>query len=165
MWADAETSRLGQTDILVLAPIHAAIFQALHMAIDHFGVPAIYFIDLARLLPVADDLRAAEATAKLWNCHRPLVTALALATTFLPRLAIQHSIPAPTMIAARVVDGYGSTGPLPRAEQLFRKLMHFDAVTDAIRYVAVQSRRNVGEQIERRVRKRSPRERLALETR
>jgi hypothetical protein len=52
--------------------------------------------------------------------------------------------------------------PLPRAEQLLRKLGHFDALADALRYLSVQSRRNLREQLERRVRKRSPRERLAL---
>ena len=48
-------------------------------------------------------------------------------------------------------------------EQLVRKLMHFDTRPDAVRYLAVQARRNVREIYERRVRRRSPRQRLALE--
>jgi hypothetical protein len=167
VWTEAVPFRLGQTDAWVLAPTHAAIFHALHMAIDHFAVPAIYLVDLARLLPRAEDLAAAEETARRWHCGRPLATAVTLAAAFLPRWAIGKSIsttasyPA-AFIVSRVVGGYGATAPLPRAEQLLRKLAHFDTATDAFRYVAVQSRRNLEEQIERSIRKRSPRARLAL---
>lgn len=61
-----------------------------------------------------------------------------------------------------VVGRYGAIVKLPRPQQLFRKLMHFDSLVDAVRYGAVQSRRNLREQFERHVRKRSPRERLSL---
>lgn len=162
VWTEAEPLRVGQADGWRLAPAHAAIFHALHMAIDHFDVPAIYIVDLARLLSVADDFATADATAGLWHCRRPLATALALAAGFLPHRASQR-IPAASTVASRVVGRYGSITPLPRSEQLFRKLMHFDTVSDAIRYVAVQSRRNVGEHMERLNRNRSPRERLSLE--
>jgi hypothetical protein len=60
------------------------------------------------------------------------------------------------------VDGYGGTGRVSRPEQLIRKLIHFDTGRDAVRYVAVQGRRNVRELYERHVRRRSPRQRLAL---
>jgi hypothetical protein len=158
VWAEAEGAVLGQTCALVLSPRHAAIFQALHMAIDHFDVPAIYLIDLARLLPDRAARSSAEAIAVEWHCRRPLRTAVALLSSFLPRwAAVQAEI-----VPSRVVKSYGSIGPLPRREQLLRKLMHFDAPLDAFRYFIVQSRRNLGEIIERRVRKRSARERLAL---
>jgi hypothetical protein len=162
VWAEARPLRLGQSDGWSLAPSHAAIFHALHMAIDHFDVPAIYLADLARLLPDADDLRAADRIAEGWHCRAPLATASTLAAAFLPRWATRQAIPAAAMVAARIVGRYGSSSPVRRPEQLFRKLAHFDALSDAIRYVAVQSRRNLEEQIERRIRRRSPRERLSL---
>jgi hypothetical protein len=169
VWAEAESLRIGQSDAWRLAPAHAAIFHALHMAIDHFDVPAIYLVDLARLLPTADDLRAADITARHWHCHHPFATASTLAAAFLPSWATHQSIgdrgprlPEALTIAGRVVRRYGPIRPVPRAEQLVRKLMHFDSVADAVRYVAVQSRRNVEERIERASRGRSARERLGL---
>jgi hypothetical protein len=45
---------------------------------------------------------------------------------------------------------------------LLRKLLHFDTPQHALRYFVVQSRRNVLEALERHIRHRSPRERLAL---
>ena len=68
-------------------------------------------------------------------------------------------------MAQRISGAYGSTRPLPRAEQLLRKLTHLDTLSDAMRYAAVQARRNLVEQFERRVRRRSPRQRLDLQTR
>ena len=68
----------------MLARRHAAIFQALHMAIDHFDVPAIYLVDLARLLPTSDDTPRALALAGYWRCRRPLDTALTLVPPFFP---------------------------------------------------------------------------------
>ena len=162
VWARAQPLALGRTPALALCSEHAAIFQALHMAIDHFGVPGIYLVDLARLLPDAGDVQAAEATARRWRCHRPFTTALALARAFLPRWAAGHPAPAAGRLAGRIVESYGATAPLPRTEQLFRKLAHFDTLSDALRYVTVQSRRNLRERWERTARKRSARERLAL---
>jgi len=158
VWAEAEAASLGQTDALVLSRRHAAIFQALHMAIDHFDVPAIYLIDLVRLLPDGGARSSAEAIAGEWHCRRPLRTAIALLSSFLPRWAAVQS----EIVPSRVVRAYGVIGPLPRREQLLRKLMHFDGPLDAVRYFIVQSRRNLGEIFERRVRNRSARERLAL---
>jgi hypothetical protein len=68
----------------------------------------------------------------------------------------------PPAIAARVIANYGSATPLPRPEQLVRKLAHFDSPLDAVLYTLRQSRRNLREEYERRVRRRSARERLAL---
>jgi hypothetical protein len=162
VWSRAQPLLLGQTEALALHPIHAVMFQALHMAIDHFRVPAIYLVDLSRLLALAGDLDAVEANARAWHTHRSLETALALAAAFLPRWAGSYPFTAASYPASRVVAHYGPVAPLPRAEQLFRKLLHFDTVTDAVRYVAVQSRRKLREPLERNLRKRTARERLAL---
>jgi hypothetical protein len=162
VWAEARPATLGETPVLVLDPRHATVFHALHMAIDHFDVPAIYLVDLARLLPGAGALDAAVETARAWRCRRPLATAVALAAAFLPRWAASAPFAFPADPARRVVESYGSTEPLPRPEQLLRKLMHFDTVTDAVRYVAVQARRNGRERLERLLRGRSARERLAM---
>jgi len=165
VWGEADRARAEPADGLALAPAHAAIFHALHMAIDHFAVPAIYLIDLARLLPDTDHLQRAEATARRWHCHRPFTTAVALGAAFLPRWAAGQPLPRPGPMAQRISGAYGSTRPLPRAEQLLRKLTHLDTLSDAMRYAAVQARRNLVEQFERRVRRRSPRQRLDLQTR
>jgi hypothetical protein len=164
VWAEAETFDLGQTKALDLARHHGAVFHALHMAIDHFDVPAIYLVDLTRLLPTAHDVLLAETTARLWRCLRPLTTAIALSAAFLPRWAgrLPHPPSGPPAQARRVLAGYGTTSPLPRPEQLLRKVMHFDSLADTIRYITIQTRRNAKEQIERRLRGRSARERLGL---
>jgi len=162
VWKEARPLRLGGTDALELAPAHAAIFHALHMAIDHFGMPAIYLVDLARLLPDGPAVETAVGTARAWRCYQPLATALALAREFLPLWAGGWPAPPAGRMARRIVAGYGTTAPLPRPEQLLRKVAHFDSIRDAIRYLAVQSRRNVRERWERTTRRRSARERLAL---
>ena len=74
IWAEAEPFVLGGTPARALARPHAAIFQALHMAIDHFEVPAIYLFDLMQLLPSADEAVAARVLARRWHCERPLDT-------------------------------------------------------------------------------------------
>jgi len=162
VWRGAQPLRVGGAETRALCGEHAAIFHGLHMAIDHFAVPAIYLVDLARLLPDRASVEAAEATARRWRCGRPLATALALAAAFLPGWASAQALAPAGRIAARVVRGYGTTVPLARPEQLLRKVAHFDTVSDAIRYIAVQSRRNLRERWEKTARRRSPRERLAL---
>ena len=163
IWAEAVPLRIGGADALVLARPHAAIFQALHMAIDHFDVPAIYLVDLARLLPDENAYGVAERLARGWRCRRPLETASALAAAFL-----RHWPPRPPqapglgLVRARVVARYGEIRRVARPEQLLRKMAHFDGPTDAVRYVLTQSRRNLREQIERRTHRRSARERLKL---
>ena len=162
VWGGVRDVPIGRTRAGVLHPKHAAIFHALHMAIDHFDVPALYLLDLSRLLPDADARAGAEALARAWGCWRPFATATALTAAFLPgwRGRGPHDAVAP--FSSRVVADYGSRERVPRQEQLVRKLTHFDTRTDAVRYLAVQGRRNVRELYERRVRRRSARERLAL---
>ena len=135
------------------------------MAIDHFDVPAIYLVDFAELLSNDADWRAADGAARRWHCHRPLLTARALAEAFLPRWSARFTRVEPPVVARRIVRRYGSLTRVARPEQLFRKLSHFDAAADAFPYVALQARRNIKEQVERLVRKRSARERLLLDQR
>jgi Uncharacterised nucleotidyltransferase len=163
IWDRATTLRLGKTDTQALAPAHAAIFHALHMAIDHFEIPAIYLVDMARLIPDAVQAAEAEACARLWRCRRPLATAAALAATFLPRagLALRNLAP-PGFVGRRVIDRFGNLTPLPRRQQLVRKLAHIDSWGHVARYIAVQSRRTVRERMEQALRRRSARERLSL---
>ena len=164
VWAAAGHFQLGQTKALDLGRHHGAVFHALHMAIDHFDVPAISLVDLTRLLPSAEDLRVAQTTARLWRCGRALGTAVALTAELIPSWArgMQHPLSAVPLQARRVLHGYGTTSPLPRPEQLLRKLMHLDSFSDAVRYMAIQSRRIAFERIERRFRRRSARRRLGL---
>lgn len=164
VWQEAEPFRVGQTQARVLARPHAAIFHALHMAIDHFAVPAIYLIDLVRLVPTDADWSQAAALAARWACGRPFETAVALADAFLPKRRFPEARRLPA-ISRRVIAGFGATPSLPRGEQLLRKLLHFDATTDAARYVCVQSLRNLRELVERRWRHRSARERLGFSPR
>jgi len=160
IWREAVPLRIGGVSTSALAPSHAAIFHALHMAIDHFAVPAIYLVDMSRLVPATTDQPAAQALAAAWRCRRPLTTALALTGAFISGWPAGGS--PPSVAARRVVAAYGTTDSIPRSEQLLRKVLHFDAVGDALRYALVQSRRNVREAAERRVRRRSARERLGL---
>ena len=157
IWREAAPFRLGATDTLVLARPHAAVFHALHMAIDHFDLPAIYLLDLDRLLPTADAVNQAERLARSWRCWRPLATARSLVASFL-KGGIESAPP----FSRRVIRMYGTTRRLSRPEQLFRKLLHFDAAKDALRYTLIQSRRKAREYLETRFRQRPARERLAL---
>jgi hypothetical protein len=164
VWAGMRELTLRRTRLYVLAAAHAAVFHALHMAIDHFAVPAIYLIDFARLLPDADAVDEAAALARRWRCHRAFVTARALAEALLPVWASAHPPGAVPWFAARVVAGYAG-GTLPRSLQLVRKFVHFDTPGFAFRYLATQGWRNARELYERRVRHRSPRARLGLPNR
>jgi hypothetical protein len=166
VWAAAREIRFGATRAFVLAPAHAAVFHALHMAIDHFDVPAMYLLDLARLLPGPADTAAADATAIDWRCARSLATSRALAAAFLPAWAAHQPAAQPVVTASaraqRIVSEYGTVAPLPRPEQIRRKIAHFDSRADAARYLALQIRRNARELVERAFRRRSPRARLGL---
>ena len=163
VWRQVRPLELGAGR--ALAPAHAAVFQALHMAIDHFDVPGLYLVDLARLCAGAGDLAAARAAARAWRCERPLVTSLALAAAFEPSWAAALALDPPPARAALVAARFGVVTPLPRPQQLLRKYQHFDTVGDALRYTGIQGRRNARELIERRLRGRSARERLGLPTR
>ena len=162
IWADARPFQSGEISAWSLAPTHAVIFHALHMAIDHFDVPGIYLVDLAEQLKDDADWQAADETARRWHCHRPLATARALASAFLPAWGARLAPVDPPGVSARIIRRYGSLARVKRIEQLFRKLAHFDTPADAVPYVALQTRRNLKERFERVVRKRSARERLAL---
>ena len=162
VWGRAAELTVGATPARMLDLGHAAVFHALHMAIDHFDVPALYLIDFSRQLASPEAFEAAEATARAWGCWRPFATAAALTGAFLPAWKAGGGSRAVPGFAAEVVEHYGPVAPLPRPRQLVRKLAHFDDPLTALRYVAVQARRNAHELYERRIRKRSPRERLAL---
>jgi hypothetical protein len=161
VWGGVRELPVGGASAYTLAPAHAVVFHALHMAIDHFDVPALYLVDLARLAPDAAALAAAAATARAWRCERPLQTSAALAGAFQPRWPAAQALGA-GWAARRVIDGFGGTASLSRPEQLLRKLAHFDALTDAARYTRVQAGRKARDLIERRVRRRTARERLNL---
>jgi hypothetical protein len=162
VWGRAAELTVGGTAARMLDLGHAAVFHALHMAIDHFDVPALYLVDFSRQVASPAAFEAAEATARGWGCWRPFATAAALTGAFLPAWKARHAARAVPGFAAEVVEHYGPVAPLPRPRQLMRKLAHFDDPLTALHYVAVQARRNAHELIERRIRKRSPRERLAL---
>ena len=160
VWRDVRPLDLGAAR--ALAPPHAAVFHVLHMAIDHFDVPALYLADLARLLATADDVAEARAAARAWRCARPLATSLAIAAAFQPSWAAALPLgPAPGW-AARVAAEFGGLARLPRPRQLWRKYEHFDTPWDALRYTQTQGRRNARELIERHLRRRSVRARLGL---
>jgi hypothetical protein len=162
VWRDMQPLALGGARALVLSPAHAAVFHALHMAIDHFDGPALYLADLARLLASAEAVEAARAAARAWRCARPLATSLALAAAVQPSWAAALALGAPPGYAARVAATYGGVEALPRLRQLWRKYEHFDTPWDALRYTRVQGRRHLSELVERRLRGRSARERLGL---
>jgi hypothetical protein len=162
VWREMRPLVLGTANCQVLAPSHAAVFHALHMAIDHFDVPALYLADLARLLATAGDVAAARAAARAWRCARPLETSLALAAAFQPTWAAALALGAAPAHATRVAASYGGVARLPRPAQLWRKYEHFDTLWDALRYTNAQGRRHVRELLERRLRGRSARTRLGL---
>jgi hypothetical protein len=162
IWADAVPTVLGMTRTLILHRRHATVFHALHMAIDHFDIPAIYLLDLARLAPGSADCAAATEIANVWRCSRPLATAFALTAALLPGWRPRGDYADLPSYARGIVRRYGSIAPLPRSAQIVRKLAHFDHLGDLARYVLVQGRRHAREVVERRWRKRSARERLAV---
>ena len=162
IWSEARPFSVGETEALALAPLHAAIFQSVHMGVDHFAVPAIYLVDLARLLPDATALREAEATAAKWRCHAPFITATGLVAAFLPGWPPASAVARLPLRSRRVIDSYGPARSLPRPEQLLRKLVHFDSLTGMLRYLAVQSRRNLRERVDLRIRHQTVRQRLSL---
>jgi hypothetical protein len=162
VWRRMRTLPVGASEARILASSHAAVFHALHMAIDHFDVPGLYLADLARLLPHPEALAEAREVARAWRCQRPFATALSIAAAFQPAWAGALGTIAPTATGARVAANFGSLARLPRANQLWRKYEHFDSVWDAMRYTWVQGRRNVRERAIVRLRPRSARERLGL---
>jgi hypothetical protein len=162
VWGQVRPLELGATRAFVLAPAHAAVFHALHMTIDHFDVPGLYLIDLARLAPAEADGAAALATARAWRCLRPWQTSAALAASFQPAWGGARALGPIPRRAGAVAQGFGGVERLPRPAQLARKMTHFDTPGDAVRYTYVQARRHLHELVERRVRKRTARARLGI---
>lgn len=144
-----------------LGRAHLLVNHALHMAIHHFDVPALYLVDLARLTldrPMAD---AAASVARDWRCHRPWETAAALTADLIPSSRDKLSLSQPaTSRIERVIARYGGVEPLPRHEQLIRKVWHFDQLPDLFRYTAVQARRKGRERLLRLFSRRTPEDRL-----
>jgi hypothetical protein len=163
VWSGVRDVAISGAEAAALHPQHAAIFHALHMAIDHFDVPGVYLVDFDRLLRAAGDRAPVEALARTWGCWRPFATAVALTATFLPAVGEPVNTSPVAAFSRWVVSNYGGRERLPRPEQLVRKVMHFDRGSDALRYLAVQGRRNLRELFERRVRRRTARQRLALQ--
>ena len=160
LWGTAmETWELGGRTTRTLDFVHASVNQALHMAIHHFDVPALYLLDFRRLVtrcgqapggPTAAWTRL-RATARAWGCARPLATAADLVAAFLPAdgEAVGGLVPplppvqprSEAWVTRRVVERFGGMEPVSRPEQLGRKLLHFDDGLTATRYLWVQARR------------------------
>ncbi|MEO5769870.1 MAG: nucleotidyltransferase family protein [Polyangia bacterium] len=141
LWRDIIPLPIDGAPGYSLSRAHATVNQTLHMALHHFDVPALYLLDLARML--ADPLvgpHAAEA-ARRWRCLRPWQTSIALMTAFIPGSGPGLTEGAVAPWTRRVISDFGLATALPRAEQLRRKVEHFDTVTDAVRYLMVQGRR------------------------
>jgi hypothetical protein len=154
--------------------VHSAVNQALHMAIHHFDVPALYLLDFRRLAAMADAAGQSEgaanarsrAAARAWGCLRPLETTLALSSAFLDDEATDARGRGPGLswLVERVVAGYGGLEPVSRPDQLARKILSFDHPRTAARYLWVQGRRIVRERwLTQFGRPRSATERLGLD--
>ena len=144
VWSHLETWVFEGRPTQTLGHAHAALNQALHMAIHHFDVPASYLIDFRRIVDAAGPSGPTdiERLARAWRCERPLQTTLRLCEAFLEwsgcgRFARDPRAP----YAERVVAGFGSGDSPVRREQLIRKVTHFDKRTDAGRYLWVQGQR------------------------
>jgi len=164
VWAEKVPFPIDGVPAWRLADAHDAIYHVLHMAIHHFDVPGLYLVDLTRLCADQEAAAAAEVLAARWRCFRPWRTSVLLAAAFLPwwpAAAIARRFQ-PDAVAARVIEHFGTVTGVARAEQLRRKLEHFDAAPDAARYLLVQGRRLVREAALRRFGRRTPEERLGL---
>ena len=164
VWGEKVPFPIDDVPAWRLADAHDAVYHVLHMAIHHFDVPGLYLVDLTRLCADEPAAAAAEALAARWRCFRPWRTSVLLAAAFLPwwpAAAVARRFE-PDAVAARVIDHFGTVTGVPRAEQLRRKLEHFDAAPDAARYLLVQGRRLVREAALRRFGRRTPEERLGF---
>lgn len=150
LWNDMRTWNFAGRVTKTPSFEHAAINQALHMAIHHFDVPALYLLDFRRLAAMAGQGEApAAASARLrvaarsWGCLRPLETTLALAAAFLGNEATDAAGRSPGLswLVERVIAGYGGLEPVSRPEQLARKVLSFDHPRTAAHYLWVQGRR------------------------
>jgi hypothetical protein len=166
VWADKRPLRLdGAPPAWQLSAPHAAVFHALHMALHHFDVPSVQLVDMHRLVLDQGTRAAAAATARAWRCVRPWRTSLALTASFISGRDVAQMAGADSdAVALRIAGAFGGVAPLPRVQQLRRKLEHFDTAGDALRYGLVQGRRKLRELALRRFSRRSPEERLGLAT-
>lgn len=164
IWREKVALPLDDVPAWRLADTHAAVYHVLHMAIHHFDVPGLYLVDLFHMIANDDDVATVEALARRWRCFRPWRTSLKLTASFLPwwQAAAAATRVAPEAVATRIIEGFGTVTGLPRAEQLRRKLQHFDIAPDAVRYLFSQGRRIVREAALRRLTNRSAQERLGL---
>jgi hypothetical protein len=164
VWAEKRPLLVNDVPVFQLADAATAVYHALHMAIHHFDVPGLYLVDLTRMITDDRQREDAERLAQRWRCFRPWRTSLLLAAAFLPWWPAAASARRfhPDPIAARVIDHFGTVTGVPRAEQLRRKVEHFDAAPDAARYLLVQGRRIVREAALRRFGGKSAEERLGL---
>jgi len=173
VWSQMQVWSLSGRPTRTLGFTHAALNQALHMAIHHFDVPAIYLLDFRRLVERSGPggLARLRAAAGAWRCVRALNTTLALERAFLPGTAAAlggieaHGEPRSEdgPMTRRVVRSFGGLSPIPRAEQLARKLAHFDDIGIAFAYLSVQGRRILRERwLELGGDARSAAERLAI---
>jgi hypothetical protein len=164
VWQDRRRLSAQAHGWMVLSPPHAAAYHALHMAIHHFDVPALYLLDFSRMVPGAAEAAAGEEAAREWRCHRAWTTTVGLTAGWIAgwREKVQAAPPTLSAAAARIVGDYATSRSVSRPEQLRRKFEHFDGPRDAVRYAAVQGRRIVREAVERRLRSRSAEERLGL---
>jgi hypothetical protein len=166
VWAGKRSLTIGGVPTFQLAAPHAAAYHALHIAGHHFDVPAIYLVDMSRLVPDDQARAAGEATARAWRCSRAWHTTMALTAAFVPGWPLAAgAAAAPGGAAARIVGSFGTTAPLPRAEQLRRKIESFDSAVHGVHYLLVQARRLLREEVLRRFSDRTPEERLGLSPR
>jgi hypothetical protein len=164
VWQEKQPLSVDGASAWRLADAHDVVYHVLHMAIHHFDVPGVYLVDLTRM--ISDDTQRAtvEALATRWRLFRPWRTSLLLTAAFLPWWSASTSARRfqPDGVAARVIDHFGTVTGVPRAEQLRRKLEHFDAAPDAARYLLVQGRRLVREAALKRFGRRTAEERLGF---
>ena len=164
VWAEKVPFPIDDAPAWRLCDAHDVVYHVLHMAIHHFDVPGLYLVDLTRACPDETAAAAVEAVATRWRCFRPWRTSVLLAAAFLPwwpAAAIARRFQQDA-VAARVIDHFGTVTGVPRAEQLRRKLEHFDAAPDAARYLLVQGRRLVREAALKRFGLRTTEERLGF---
>ena len=129
VWAAAVPLRLGATDARALRADHAAVFHALHMAIDHFG-------DAGDLPggpgpPAADGRRhrrrgRARACLAMLASVRDRNRADGLTSTGLAHGSRRATGPSPSRFSRGSSRATERLARLPRPEQLLRKLQHFD---------------------------------------
>jgi len=182
LWNDMRTWSFAGRVTKTPSFVHAAVNQALHMAIHHFDVPALYLLDFRRLAAMAttagqpeaaaaaDTIVRLRAAARAWECLRALETTLALSAAFLGDPATgaaadaQGRGPGLSWLVERVIAGYGGLEPVSRPEQLGRKVLSFDHPRTAARYLWVQGGRIVREHwLTRGDRARSATQRLGLD--